>query len=117
MAQKGNITCNAICPGYVLTDLVKNQLEATSKARGIPKVRQSYVTKVIMYSHETSMKLHHICAYESCYMNRIKTSPHKSLRCSWAAQFARTVACISNSLKDANDAGLICRRLSLRMSF
>ena len=39
LAQKGNITCNAICPGYVLTDLVKNQLEATSKARGIPKVR------------------------------------------------------------------------------
>jgi len=34
-----NVTCNAICPGYVLTDLVKNQLEATSKARGIPKVR------------------------------------------------------------------------------
>lgn len=38
LAQKGNITCNAICPGYVLTDLIKNQLEATSKARGIPKV-------------------------------------------------------------------------------
>lgn len=38
LAQKGNITCNAICPGYVLTDLVRNQLEATSKARGIPKV-------------------------------------------------------------------------------
>lgn len=36
LAQK-NITCNAICPGYVLTDLVKNQLEATAKARGIPK--------------------------------------------------------------------------------
>ena len=38
LAQKGNITCNAICPGYVFTDLVKNQLEATAKARGIPKV-------------------------------------------------------------------------------
>jgi NAD(P)-dependent dehydrogenase (short-subunit alcohol dehydrogenase family) len=38
MAQKGNITCNAICPGYVLTDLVKNQLEDTAKARGISKV-------------------------------------------------------------------------------
>lgn len=37
MAQKGNITCNAICPGYVLTDLIRNQLENTAKARGIPK--------------------------------------------------------------------------------
>lgn len=34
-----NITCNAICPGYVLTDLVRNQLEATALARGIPKER------------------------------------------------------------------------------
>ena len=39
MAQKGNITCNAICPGYVLTDLIRNQLEDTAKARGISKVR------------------------------------------------------------------------------
>ena len=38
MAQKGNITCNAICPGYVLTDLIRNQLEDTAKARGITKV-------------------------------------------------------------------------------
>lgn len=36
LAQK-NITCNAICPGYVLTDLVKNQLKDTAKARGIPE--------------------------------------------------------------------------------
>ena len=38
MATKGNITCNAICPGYVLTDLIRNQLEDTAKARGISKV-------------------------------------------------------------------------------
>jgi NAD(P)-dependent dehydrogenase (short-subunit alcohol dehydrogenase family) len=36
-AQAGNITCNAICPGYVLTDLIRNQLEDTARARGIPK--------------------------------------------------------------------------------
>ena len=41
LAQKGNITCNAICPGYVFTDLVRNQLEATAKARNIPKVCSS----------------------------------------------------------------------------
>ncbi|KAK9799418.1 hypothetical protein WJX73_006608 [Symbiochloris irregularis] len=37
VAQKGNITCNAICPGYVLTDLIRNQLKNTAKARGIPE--------------------------------------------------------------------------------
>lgn len=35
MAQK-NITVNAICPGYVLTDLVKNQIQDTARIRGIP---------------------------------------------------------------------------------
>ena len=29
------ITCNAICPGYVLTPLVENQIPDTAKARGI----------------------------------------------------------------------------------
>lgn len=30
-----NITCNAICPGYVFTPLVQNQVADTAKARGI----------------------------------------------------------------------------------
>lgn len=34
LAQK-NITCNAICPGYVKTPLVENQIGDTAKARGI----------------------------------------------------------------------------------
>lgn len=29
------ITCNAICPGYVLTPLVEGQISSTAKARGI----------------------------------------------------------------------------------
>ncbi|GAA5316239.1 MAG: 3-hydroxybutyrate dehydrogenase [Candidatus Pelagadaptatus aseana] len=29
------VTCNAICPGYVLTPLVENQISDTAKARGI----------------------------------------------------------------------------------
>ena len=33
-AQQG-ITCNAICPGYVMTPLVKNQIADTAKARGL----------------------------------------------------------------------------------
>jgi len=36
VAQK-NITVNAICPGYVLTDLVKNQIKDTARIRGIPE--------------------------------------------------------------------------------
>lgn len=34
VAQQG-ITCNAICPGYVKTPLVENQIKDTAKARGI----------------------------------------------------------------------------------
>jgi len=30
-----NITCNAICPGYVLTPLVEKQIPDTAKSRGI----------------------------------------------------------------------------------
>jgi 3-hydroxybutyrate dehydrogenase len=30
-----NITCNAICPGYVMTPLVEKQIPDTAKARGI----------------------------------------------------------------------------------
>jgi len=32
---QNNITCNAICPGYVLTPLVEKQIPDTAKARGI----------------------------------------------------------------------------------
>lgn len=32
---RNNITCNAICPGYVRTPLVDGQIDATAKARGI----------------------------------------------------------------------------------
>jgi 3-hydroxybutyrate dehydrogenase len=32
---EAGVTCNAICPGYVLTPLVENQIADTAKARGI----------------------------------------------------------------------------------
>jgi 3-hydroxybutyrate dehydrogenase len=35
IANQG-ITCNAICPGWVLTPLVQQQIEARGKAQGIP---------------------------------------------------------------------------------
>jgi 3-hydroxybutyrate dehydrogenase len=39
------ITCNAICPGWVLTPLVQQQIEARAKALGIPveKAREDLV--------------------------------------------------------------------------
>jgi 3-hydroxybutyrate dehydrogenase len=34
-AAEHNITCNAVCPGYVLTPLVQKQIPDTARARGI----------------------------------------------------------------------------------
>lgn len=36
---EGGITCNAICPGYVRTPLVENQIESQAKAHGLPRDR------------------------------------------------------------------------------
>ena len=35
-AANQGVTCNAICPGWVLTDLVKKQIEARAAAQGVP---------------------------------------------------------------------------------
>jgi 3-hydroxybutyrate dehydrogenase len=34
---ESNITCNAICPGYVWTPLVEKQIEGQAKAHGLPR--------------------------------------------------------------------------------
>lgn len=36
-AAEANITCNAICPGYVYTPLVEAQIEGQAKAHNIPR--------------------------------------------------------------------------------
>ncbi len=36
-AAENNITCNAICPGYVYTPLVEAQIEGQANAHGIPR--------------------------------------------------------------------------------
>ena len=38
LAETG-ITCNAICPGYVLTPLVQSQIESQAKAHNLPRDR------------------------------------------------------------------------------
>ncbi|MEM9760562.1 MAG: 3-hydroxybutyrate dehydrogenase [Pseudomonadota bacterium] len=48
-----NITCNAICPGYVLTPLVQEQIAATAKARGIT---EEEVVKDVMLEAQWTKK-------------------------------------------------------------
>lgn len=63
---EANITCNAICPGYVRTPLVENQIEDTAKARGITReevVRDVMLSaqptkKFVEYDHLTGLLLY-----------------------------------------------------------
>ncbi len=50
VAEQG-ITVNAICPGYVLTPLVKNQIPDTAKARGITE--EQVVKDVLLAAQPT----------------------------------------------------------------
>jgi len=45
-AAEANITCNAICPGYVYTPLVEAQIEGQAKAHGIP--REQVIRNVLL---------------------------------------------------------------------
>ncbi|HEV8030340.1 MAG TPA: 3-hydroxybutyrate dehydrogenase [Stellaceae bacterium] len=54
------VTCNAICPGWVLTPLVQQQIEARAKAQGIPveKAREDLVReKQPMLDYTTPEKI------------------------------------------------------------
>jgi 3-hydroxybutyrate dehydrogenase len=50
VAEQG-ITCNAICPGYVLTPLVDGQIDDTAKARGID--RDTVIRDVMLVAQPT----------------------------------------------------------------
>jgi 3-hydroxybutyrate dehydrogenase len=50
VAESG-ITCNAVCPGYVLTPLVEKQIPDTAKARGISK--EAVVRDVLLAAQPT----------------------------------------------------------------
>lgn len=45
VATKG-VTCNAVCPGYVMTELIEKQLANQAKTRGIPK--EKVITDVLL---------------------------------------------------------------------
>ncbi|MEP7084770.1 MAG: 3-hydroxybutyrate dehydrogenase, partial [Betaproteobacteria bacterium] len=50
VADKG-ITCNAVCPGYVLTPLVQKQIPDTAKARGISE--EAVIRDVLLAAQPT----------------------------------------------------------------
>jgi 3-hydroxybutyrate dehydrogenase len=50
-AAQDNITCNAICPGYVYTPLVEKQIDEQAKAHRIP--REKVITDVLLKSQPT----------------------------------------------------------------
>jgi 3-hydroxybutyrate dehydrogenase len=50
LAKEG-ITCNAICPGYVFTPLVENQIANTAKARGISE--EEVINNVLLGAQPT----------------------------------------------------------------
>ena len=55
-AARDGITCNAICPGYVLTPLVQNQITDTAEARGISE--QEVIEDVILAAQWTKKVCH-----------------------------------------------------------
>jgi 3-hydroxybutyrate dehydrogenase len=66
VAQQG-ITANAICPGYVLTPLVQNQIPDTARARGISE--EAVVRDVILAAQPTKqfVKVEEVAAL-ACYL-------------------------------------------------
>ncbi|MDP3936493.1 MAG: SDR family oxidoreductase, partial [Alphaproteobacteria bacterium] len=50
-AAEFRITCNAVCPGYVLTPLVEGQIASTAKARGISE--DSVIRDVLLANQPT----------------------------------------------------------------
>ena len=50
-AAEFGVTCNAICPGYVLTPLVEKQIPDTAKARGITE--EAVVRDVLLAAQAT----------------------------------------------------------------
>ncbi|MEM6665449.1 MAG: SDR family oxidoreductase, partial [Pseudomonadota bacterium] len=50
-AAEHGITCNAICPGYVLTPLVEKQIPDTAEARGISE--EEVKRDVLLYAQST----------------------------------------------------------------
>lgn len=69
---RDNITCNAICPGYVLTPLVDGQIDDTAKARNISRdevindvMLGEQPTKEFVKIEEVAELAHYLCSDSS----------------------------------------------------
>ncbi len=73
LAEHG-VTCNAICPGYVLTPLVEGQIDDTAHARGIS--RESVIRDVLLGSQPTKkfVKVEDIADYAAFLCSDSATS-------------------------------------------
>ena len=88
-AGKG-ITCNAICPGYVLTPLVEKQIEDQAKAHGI--AREEVISDVILERQPSKgvrqgRRGGRTCGVPRAAMRRRRSrAPHYSIDGGWTAQ-------------------------------
>lgn len=84
-----NITVNCICPGYVYTELIENQLDAQSRARGMSK--EQIVSDVLLAPQpikrfvrpsEVGALVRHLCSNEAAAI----TGACLSIDGGWTAQ-------------------------------
>ena len=88
LAEK-NITCNAICPGYVKTPLVLNQVADTARVRGISE--EDVIKKVMLLNQATKKfveveEVVNAVMYLSYEKSASVTGTHISLDGGWSAQ-------------------------------
>ena len=81
--QAGNVTCNAVCPGYMLTELVEKQLAATAKLRGMSEVSTvsacsaAYRRKHSVFDRKCAAMA--CCAIDAMLLRRMRSCR----RCCW----------------------------------
>ncbi|MBV9825113.1 MAG: 3-hydroxybutyrate dehydrogenase [Alphaproteobacteria bacterium] len=83
------ITCNAICPGWVLTPLVQQQIDARAKAAGIPsaQARQDLVReKQPMLDYTTPEKIGGLAVFLCSEAASTMTGTSLSIDGGWVAQ-------------------------------
>jgi 3-hydroxybutyrate dehydrogenase len=83
------ITCNAICPGWVLTSLVQQQIEARAKAQGMPviKAREDLVReKQPMLEYTTPEKISAFTVFLCSEAASTITGAALSIDGGWVAQ-------------------------------
>jgi 3-hydroxybutyrate dehydrogenase len=88
-AANQGVTCNAICPGWVLTPLVQQQIETRAKAQGIPveKAREDLVReKQPMLDYTTPEKIGALAVFLCGEAASTITGAALSIDGGWVAQ-------------------------------